>query len=273
MTVKLPVIGSSAPDTSYIAVDILAGDCVLHIDGNSKVTVGNGSYAEPAPNAFSIVNGADCPFRTPTCEASCYVQGIEEHAGALYQLYKRNSETIRAILPDARRSSAAAAYLGRWISEHAAGGFRWHVSGDIFSISYAHWISMVVRLSPDVPHWIYTRSFPHLTPLLPLSTTRGGNLAINLSCDRDNMWLARRYAEEHGLRLCYLVDDSGVVPDLPAGSVLFPDYSLRARGLADAQDSPWWQGLTVAQRQMVCPVDFFGKSESMRCGPCKKCLR
>ncbi len=61
--------------------------------------------------------------------------------------------------------------------------------------------------------------------------------------------------------------------DLPAGSVLFPDYELRGRALAKPTDAPWWQSLTQAQRKMTCPVDQFGASESLRCGVCTKCIR
>lgn len=265
---------SAAATTAFCAVEVNVGRrWSLWLDGNGKITAGNGTLEEPRPNALSLVNGADCPFRTPTCEASCYVHGIEKHAPDTFSLYKHNARTIREIL-GARPfdGNDAASDLADWIESNAQGGFRWHVSGDIISLGHAQWIALVARYA-RVPQWIYTRSFPFLEPLLAVSTTRGGSLAINLSCDRDNHWLARRYAEQHGLRLCYLVDDSGVTPELPAGSVLFPDYGLRGRGLAEPTDGVWWQGLTDAQRKQVCPVDFFGKSEAMRCGPCRKCLR
>jgi hypothetical protein len=66
-----------------------------------------------------------------------------------------------------------------------------------------------------------------------------------------------------------------VPDDLPHESVIFPDYSLRAaKGKPSDQrsGSAWWQSLSSAQRAMVCPVDFYGKSETLRCGPCRRCI-
>lgn len=257
------------------------GGC-LFVDGNGKITAGNGTYAEPRPNAFSIVQIEDCPFRTPTCEAACYVHGLEANAPDVHALYRHNSRMLRhVVLANPVRRVVWANLLGEWISEHAPAGFRWHVSGDLTSEAHAAWIAAVCDVSSDVRHWIYTRSYPFIGPLLDV-----GNLALNLSCDRDNLWLARRYAERHGLRLAYMVAGDEpvygdgyleprqpVAPDLPPGSVLFPDYALRGRNLERPLESAWWQSLTPAQRKQVCPVDYFGQSEHLRCGPCRKCLR
>jgi len=260
----LPLFGSSAAETLFCAERIDGADgTTLWIDGNQKVTAGNGSYAEPRPNAFSILQVSDCPFRTPTCEAGCYVQNIEAGAPETHRLYRSNSATIRRILDGGSGLSGGwAARVAGYIIRNCAGGFRWHVSGDLFSLEYAEWVAKVVRYSPGVPHWIYTRSFPWIEPLLGRP-----NLSLNLSCDRDNYWLARRYAEAHGLRLCFMTSDGELPDDLPKGSVVFPDYALR--GI----EGEWWAGLDQARRRMVCPVDLVGKSRAVRCGPCKKCLR
>jgi hypothetical protein len=246
----------------------------LWFEGNSKITAGNGSFDCPAPSSFSLIHVADCPGSTPTCRASCYVHGLEEKEPAVHALYRENSRTMREILelPYLAVREWATRMAG-FITRAAPEGFRWHVSGDIFSMSYARFIADVVRDSPDVRHWIYTRSFDLIGPL-----TRLDNLALNLSCDRDNLGSARfaragaRLASGRAPRLCYLVDDSGAVPSLPEGSVLFPDYALRGRDLKRPTDAPWWGTLGKNERNMVCPVDFFGASESLRCGTCKKCF-
>jgi hypothetical protein len=180
--------------------------------------------------------------------------------------------------------------LGGWIRENAQGGFRWHVSGDIFSLEYAEWIAAVCMEAPEVRFWIYTRSFDDgsLLPLMDVSTCCGGNLAINLSCDRDNYELAKEVRDdwshwvefevgvtpEHheGPRLCYLTLDGMVPGDLPPGSVIFPDYQIRPKQFTTMSESPWWATLNTDQKAMVCPVDAWGKSEKNRCGPCRKCL-
>ena len=288
MTARLPVIGSTAASTAFIFAELAGSDGrKLYFDGNGKITAGNGTLHEPKPNAFSLVEGGDCPYRTPTCEAACYVHGLKSAQPDLHALYQHNSTTIRELLDlGYARSGAWAFKVAEWITEHAPGGFRWHVSGDIFSMEYAEWIAKVVRRSPTVRHWIYTRSFPYLEALVDVATEHGGNLAINLSCDRDNLWLARRAQETHGVgRLCYLAtgandtlptavgDAIASLPALSDDSVIFPDYSLRPRQFATLAESPFWQALTPQQRGLVCPVDAHNKAENRRCGPCDRCLK
>lgn len=206
---------------------------------------------------------------------NCYVQGLRVAAPQVHAQYEQNSRTIRDLLNNGSYNDARAwaGAVAAWITAFAPGGFRWHVSGDIFSQGYAHWIADVVRDSPTVKHWIYTRSHGLIAPLVRLP-----NLSINLSADRDNIWSARstraQYRSIRELRIAYLVTDDGYVPrDLPADSVVFPDYSLRGRDLARPTDGAWWQSLTSAQRRMVCGVDYFGPSRSSRCGVCTKCIR
>lgn len=252
----------------------------LWIDGNEKITAGNGTFAEPSPNAFSIVQVADCPFSTPACRASCYVHNLEKHALSTHDLYKHNSKTIREIIGGGTKMRAVwAMTLAEWIGENCDGGFRWHVSGDIFSEAYAYFIRDVTEWSA-VRNWIYTRSFPYLGALLDVSSVRGGNLAINLSADVDNYHVARGFADRLGLRVCYMATVGVPVPaDLRRTDVIFPDYPLRQLPLAGqagpgaARDaSGWYDSLTGDQQHAICPVDFYGKADNRRCGPCRKCL-
>lgn len=264
---------TSAASTAFCAAKIDGPDGFLWIDGNGKITAGNGTLDDPKPNAFSLVQIQDCPGSTPTCRTSCYVHGLEKHAPDTYALYRHNSETIRRILENRSVAQAWSSHLARWITENCRGGFRWHVSGDVFSLEYAKWIVRVCLLSPDVRHWIYTRSFEFVPTLVNASTERAGNLALNLSCDSDNWHQAKKLAQHYGLRLCYLTTD-GVVPfEVGAGAtddVIFPDYNLR--GGTEAGQA-WFAGLAAHQKKIVCPVDFHGKAENRRCGPCDRCLK
>lgn len=249
--------------------------CGLWLDGNQKI-----SGWEPVANAFSLVEIQDCPYRTPTCERACYVHGLKKYSPETHARYEENSRRMHDLLGDGEwhlESGEVADELAQYIRENCAeSGFRWHVSGDIFSRHYAEWIAFVVEESHPVRHWIYTRSFPLVGPLLDLP-----NLRLNLSADRHNYWLARRTWEEHKdaasrPHICYLADGDGEVPDdLPEGSVVFPDYPLRERSVSPAAGrtgSEWYQSLTPNQRAGVCPVDFHGVREDRRCGPCRKCL-
>lgn len=238
----------------------------LVIDGNGKI----GGWDNPVPNAFSLPAPVTCPGSTPTCRASCYASTARTLIPAeLRERYERNEAAIRTILEQPDAGYLAAVQLARWIAEHCQGvGFRWHVSGDVFSDQYAWWVVTVALTSPEIQHWIYTRSLRSIPVLV-----RARNLTVNVSADRDNFEEARAEAKIWGLRLCYLAAGAGIVPPerLRAGDVIFPDYALRGRDRDDPTTAPWWGLLDPAQRRMVCPADFFGQSSRYRCGVCTKC--
>ena len=248
---------------------------VVILDGNSKITTSNGTFLAPTPNAFSLPAAsvdvrAHCPGSTPTCRASCYVRGLAQHAPLVYAAYRSNAATLATILENTDDSTwlATATALGTWIRNKAAGGFRWHVSGDVRSGDHAAWIVRVCFESKNVRHWIYTRTLSAV-PALKLAP----NLSVNVSADRDNYADARDCAAQNSVRLAYMATDTADVPlDLPLDAIIFPDYPLRGRELADKTSAPFWRGLTHTRRLQVCPADFFGQSEAHRCGPCTKCI-
>jgi hypothetical protein len=285
---KLPVVGSTAASTAFCSARIDGpGGLHLFVDGNGKITASNGTLSAPRPNAFSLRNINDCPGATPTCSRVCYVENLKGAQPALYAMYEHNAMTIREILADDALADAWSSVFAEWVRGNASEGFRWSVSGDVYSTDYAMFIANVCRRAPAVRFWIYTRSFGEefdeiVSVLESVATYRGGNLALNFSCDKDNYLVAteaRRYAsvlEAGGPRLCYLTTDGTVPADLPADSVIFPDYNIRPRQFATLAESPWWQTLSADQRAMVCPVDAHGKSEKRRCGlaaaTCSRCL-
>jgi hypothetical protein len=297
---RLPVVGSSVETTAFCSAR-LDGPDGLHLwfDGNGKITAGNGTLKNPRPNSISLPSQAvtdarllidpdhafdpdadlkDCPGSTQTCRAACYVGPLSLAQRELYRLYEQNAATIRALLEDESLAMAWARRVAYWITTIAPAGFRWHVSGDVFSLEYAEWIAEVVRMSAPVRHWIYTRSFDYLAPLAGVATINGGTLALNLSCDKDNYLAARDTQAAWRLvggapRLCYLTVDGYVPPNLGPGDVIFPDYALRPRAAPSLADADWWQRLTPYQRGLVCPVDAHGKAENRRCGPCERCLK
>jgi len=273
---RLPVIGTTAATTAFVHETLDLGSFgQLHLDGNGKITAGNGTLDRPRPNALSLPQIASCPGSTPTCRASCYVHNLQTAQPDLHALYVENAATLAGILDDAAATSDVASQLGEWIASHAAAGFRWHVSGDVMSRAHAEFISETVFVS-GTPHWIYTRSFEFLGPLVDVC--QPGWLTINLSCDRDNYGAARAAfaanapATGGAMHLAYLTVDGAVPDDLPDDAIVFPDYNLRPRQFATLAESPWWQGLSPRQRAMVCPVDAHGKAENRRCGPCRRCL-
>lgn len=251
--------------TSYVFTNVnLRNKVTLYIDGNSKITVGNGTYDNPVPNALSLPHISTCPGATDSCIKSCYVYGLQKNAPDVYSKYCQNERAIHRLLMS---SDSGAVELADWISKNCPNGFRWHVSGDIMNDRHASWIVDVASYSKEVMHWIYTRSIS-LVPLLSNSQ----NLTVNISADKDNWEEAKNMADIYGVRLCYFTNDGFVPEDLPEGSVIFPDYSLRGRDLDKPTSHNWWQGLSQVHRKMVCPADFFGQSEQHRCGACDKCF-
>lgn len=241
----------------------------LFVDGNSKITAEDGTYDEPVPNAFSLPHVSTCPGSTEDCRDGCYVHGLQEHAGETYAKYVQNERCIHMALMSHPTAHRAARALGKYISENCS-RFRWHVSGDVFSLRYALWITEVCSLSPDTKHWIYTRSLPLVRDLITAQ-----NLEVNVSADSKNWVDAKAHADAYDLRLCYFSRDGSFPEELrdrEKSSVIFPDYNLRGRKLDDPTSAPWWQGIDQGARKMVCPADFFGQSQNMRCGPCKKCF-
>ena len=98
------------------------------------------------------------------------------------------------------------------------------------------------------------------------------NIVVNLSADRDNFNEALACHDKFGFRMCFMVTEGDTIPDLPEGSVIFPSHELRGRDLENPLDAPWWKELTLKQKHMVCPADFFGQGEALRCGSFKQCL-
>ena len=77
-------------------------------------------------------------------------------------------------------------------------------------------------------------------------------------------------AERYGLRTCFMTTDGAVPSEVTDGDVIFPDYSLRG---GNPEGKAWYNSLPMAQKRCVCPVDYHGKSEYCRCGPCDRCLK
>jgi hypothetical protein len=69
----------------------------LYLDGNSKITWDNGSFAEPRPNAFSLPHIATCPGSTERCRTSCYIHGLRKHAPEVYAQYEQNERVLHYI--------------------------------------------------------------------------------------------------------------------------------------------------------------------------------
>lgn len=263
---QLPIVPPKPTPTVFVKEMVdLGHDIQVTIDGNSKITAENGHMNAPKPNAFSLPHISTCPGSTEVCRSSCYVNGLALHSQPTYQAYVQNERMMHRILMlHPSGFTATSRNMAEYIKQNVT-SFRWHVSGDLFSVQHAIWVNNVSLAAPDVTFWIYTRSF-ELVPYLDAP-----NLVVNLSADASNIGRALAVQEAHGLRICYMTND-GNIPKLPRDSVVFPDYALRGRDLEEPTSAPWWQSLPQSSKKQVCPADFFGQTENTRCGPCRKCM-
>lgn len=254
-------------ETNFIHDELRFGELVFTFDGNSKITASNGTFENPKPNAFSTVQISDCPGSTPTCRKDCYVHGLEKYAPDIHMAYKINSVNMRKVLLRNEQTKMLVSDFSRWIRKNCK-EFRWHVSGDVFSREYANFIKYVCENSSNVLHWIYTRTFDFVPDLIASK-----NLIVNLSADKDNYKEAKKWGQQYSLRICYFSKNGEIPKDLPNDSVIFPNYFLRGRDLEKPTQHKWWKNLSQKDKKKVCPVDFFGQSETRRCGKCTKCLQ
>ena len=250
--------------TAFCSARVEVADGVyLTVDGNSKITAGNGTFTKPKPNAFSLPSPDTCVGATTACRKACYTRGLRANAPELAQAYCENLAVVRntLALPAANRNAAVARFAN-WIEAHCLGGFRWHVSGDFFSREYAAWVADVCWASRHVRHWVYTRALCYVDELVGVP-----NLVVNVSADLDNYTRARRTADHSGCRLCYFARAGEAIPtDLRPGDVIFPDYPLRLRlGGETPEAAAWWNALSLADKRRVCPADMWGQSETRRC--------
>jgi hypothetical protein len=203
----------------------------------------SGRASATIANAWALPAGPDgaCRDTTPACQV-CYARRIETARSAFADMVRSNLESVRHLL-ECVGSVETGAMLAVMVEvsaerQRAAGvefpTWRWHADGDIDSLAYAAAIRQCVRLTPDVEHWVYTRSPQYLGRLF--GRTRPANLRVLLSADQWNLArMVRASVRWGGLPLAMLADD--------------PDH---ARVLWDRVDMLDLGG--VVPRPIVCPA-------------------
>lgn len=133
---------------------------------------------------------------------------------------------------------------------------RLHVSGDFYSRAYALKWYYVIKRSPHVRFWFYTRSWriPEIEPVLRKLALLD-NCQAWYSVDHDT---GRPQRVPAGVRLAYLMTEDGDVPRYKP-DLYFRDYALRK---------------SVQKRVgnvLVCPPEN-GVSKGVSCERCRICL-
>jgi len=192
----------------------------LKLTNNSKVRAYEGHN-----NTFSLKvgrpeDGGTCPGSTDGpggCLGVCYAANLRK----LYKNYAKVEDDNTALLKD-KTEGELFEILSNTVLKWLLGGgykspyFRLHTAGDIFSVEYAAAWAKVIKQTPLVHFWVYTRSL-FAVPILKDCK----NLTIMLSCDAVNRTevLAEynaNYKDCKNIAIAYmgdtLVDDKGDRP-------------------------------------------------------------
>jgi hypothetical protein len=146
-------------------------------------------------NAFGLPAGKNysCPGATPICEKVCYAGRIEKQYKNFLAVMLSNYDALVNASFD-RMVELLSAMMQEFIAEcerkNVPKYFRIHHDGDFFSVVYAGAWAKVIRETPDVTYWVYTRSFtPELNVVEYLTDLP--NLNVLLSVDAFNKEYAK----------------------------------------------------------------------------------
>lgn len=206
---------------------------------------GNGKLGN-AIHVWSIPALDTCPGSSSICRTACYAL---RHRFRFAQVKER--------LDWNWRQSGRSDFIDRMTAEIRARGvlvLRLHVAGDFADVAYAEKWLAVVKQSPRVRFYAYTRSWrlPSIAAVL------------------------EKMAALRAMRLWYSIDDeTGVPPTVPAGTRLAflqvredqipaeSDLVFRVQGLRKLSSLP-----------IVCDQETVeGKALKVTCGSCARCFR
>jgi hypothetical protein len=203
--------------------------------------------------SFSLPSGtADvCVGMTPACKRVCYAARLESYRPSAAKRYESN-------LRMSRRRSFVRRIRAFLIANHVR-VLRIHAGGEFHSRRYARKWLTIIRRSPKVKFFTYTRSWRVLTIREVLEEMAAeSNMQLWFSCDRDT-GLPDEVPER--VRLAWLMT---VANDLPPRAVdlLFRVQALRRTPLAMIDGIP------------VCPAeDGHKRRHVVTCDQCRTCWR
>lgn len=210
------------------------------VRGNTKL--GRSIYT------FSLPAIITCPGSTETCRDLCYACKTKSifNSSTVQTRYWKNYIF-------SQRSDFAEVMINT-LKKLGINYFRWHVSGDIYSIKYALNICLIIKNTPSIKHTIYTRSWREEdveSILFRISDLK--NINLWYSCDRDTGYPV---CIPPGVRLCYLQVKHNDIPDYKV-DLFFRDHQLQDVVIKNINGT------------LVCPVEN-GITQTT-CDKCKVC--
>lgn len=199
---------------------------------------------------FGLPSGtpAVCPGLSAACQTHCYAAALEGYRPAAAAAYRRN--LARSRRPD------FVVRLRAFLVAHAVAVVRVHTGGDFYGRGYARKWLRVMRRSPRVTFYFYTRSWrvPAIRPVIEEMAALP-NCVAWYSCDRDTGVPAAVPAR---VRLAWLATADDDVP--PMGL----DLQFRIRRLRHRPAAPGGPP--------VCPSeDGVARRRRVTCDRCGVC--
>lgn len=217
------------------------------------LTPGNQKLGKHLIWAFSLPSGVPpvCVGMTPACRRVCYAARLESYRPTAAARYAAN---LRA----ARRRGFVRCIRAAVIANHVR-ILRIHAGGEFFSVRYARRWLAIIRRTPRVRFFTYTRVWrvPKFLEVLNV-LAKLPNLQLWFSADRDTGW-----PEDipDGVRVAWLMAESNDLPPRPA------DLVFRVRSL---RNTP----MTTVNASTVCPAeDGIDRNRPMTCDTCRTCWR
>jgi hypothetical protein len=215
----------------------------------SLLLMGNEKLSQSIAH-FDIPAGKTCPGKSKLCYGRCYARKSRF-------TFPQVKERLRWSYEQSQRGD----FVDRIVDELYRKGItlmRWHVSGDIYSPSYARKMLEVIGRSSHTQFWAYTRSWrvPTIFPLLKAISLMP-NMKLWLSVDRETGHPPEVPAHA---RVAYMQTEAW--EDVEAADLVFLDRPVQKVRLP----------LEVLSK--VCPTDTAeGKQKGVTCATCQTCFR
>lgn len=215
---------------------------------NAVITPGNNKLGEDI-HTWSIPAAVSCPGATPACLSCCY---------ALSGFFTMpNVATTHTQNWVAAESKHFVAWMCNELQKHNVKVFRIHVSGDMYSAEYADKWLQIVKQSPNVQFFTYSRSWrvPEILPTLR-KLARCKNMQLWLSADTD----------------------TGAPPMIKRARVAFMARDVAEEGMVTAGAHLAFRNVTDTVRKkigyaQVCPVENGIKlATPLTCTKCRICF-
>ena len=217
------------------------------------LTSGNKKLGADLIWGFGLPSGraSVCAGMTATCRKHCYAVRTEQYRATAKAHYEKNLKLTR--------TKGFVRRMRAFLIAHHVRVVRIHTGGEFHSVRYARKWLRIVRKSPRVKFFAYSRAWrvPAIRAELG-ALAREPNCRIWFSADRDT---GIPDGVPDGVRLAWLMTDGDDVPPV-AVDLIFRVHSLRRRPLATENDSP------------VCPAeDGVVRVVPATCDTCRTCWR